>query len=774
MKQFFFLVLFLLASCTFAREQSAPLASACRTLSEKYIFSNCTKRVYAAPECQCNDQPWLGSMALCVSDNGDNDHGKEKEWDYVKSAICKAVPDSTAFTVSMQDILANATKFVVPLPANATTDRLFAPIRFPRTEIGNIMRTVAEFNNQLQYGLNYGGACSALVLVFVVFGMLNNLFHHCVSWRYKSAVKPKALPSSPSWIRFIRRHIVNPSLFFDGVHLQSASWFGVRVSYPTRFESIFIFLYVVMNIFILFPSYDLFLENTYWPQDIPAQLGRYIADRSGEMSFAQLPMVYLFGGRNNILIWLTGWSYDRFIIAHKWASRMMMLHAIIHSAAYTWVGLHYDFETYVSYYEGLYFRWGVAATVLGSFTLLFALPNLRRKCYDLFLYTHIVFVVLFTVACWYHVALLEDEQNMPFLYASIAVWSFDRVARFARVVYYNIMLLTGRRSLRSVKADIIPGTDCIRFRVDANKYGLSHRIPGAFVYIYVPKAYFWQSHPFTIASWNQPSLDKRTPVPIDTVNATDPSETSNKKPTLSSPDSAIKISDTDSASSSTTTTTTTAGNTFDLLIRPQKGMTKKLYEAVEKLGPDGGDMYVLVEGPYGHSHPVLQYDTAILVGGGVGCTATVPYLQEAVYNASKNATRHLVFVWVVQHDDQLNWAQQDIEDCLSHINVKKTQETSTGNEDLAANTSLTLDVFIYATRSTKSNDVKKEKDQQQQEGLTLSYGVRPDLDKLLGQYIESAQGSVAILHCGPARMSDQIRQISAHHGVAYLEEAFEW
>jgi hypothetical protein len=199
---------------------------------------------------------------------------------------------------------------VIPLPANATTDILFAPIRFPPKKLIPIVRTVQEFNNQLQYGLTYGGACCALVGVFVVLGMLNNLFHHYVSWRYNmtinTVVKPKALPSSPSWIRTIRRHIINPSLFFDGVHLENASWFGVMVSYPTRLESIFILLYVLINIFILFPSYDLFSENTYWPDDIPAQIGRYIADRSGEMSFAQLPMVYLFGGRNNILIWLTG------------------------------------------------------------------------------------------------------------------------------------------------------------------------------------------------------------------------------------------------------------------------------------------------------------------------------------------------------------------------------------------------------------------------------------------------------------------------------------
>ncbi|KAI8097511.1 ferric reductase like transmembrane component-domain-containing protein [Halteromyces radiatus] len=770
---FTFLILFL--QCTLARIQVPPLTSACETVSENYLLSNCTKSVYFTPECQCNSPSWLGSLALCISDNDENDLGEQQRyWSYVQS-FCVTLPDSLANTVSMQSILTNATNNVIPVPANASTDIIYAPIRFPKEDVLAVVKTVNEFNKQLQYGIDYGAATCAFVFGVLVLGMLNNLFHHSFTWRYTST-KQKPLPPSSSWMKSIRRHIINPSLFFNGVHLQNASWFGILVSYPTRLESIMIFFFVVLNVILIFPNYDLFLENTYWPDDLSAQLGRYISDRSGEMAFAQLPMVYLFGGRNNILIWLTGWSYDRFIVAHKWASRMMMFHAIVHSAGYTWCGVHVSFETYKSYFQDLYFVWGVVATVLGGFILLLALPNLRRSCYDLFLYIHIILVLLFTVGCWYHVKLLDDQENLMWLYASIAIWAFDRVARFVRVAYYNIMLATGHRLLRKVKADILPGTDCIRFRVESNKVGLSRRVPGVFVYIYVPQVYFWQSHPFTIASWHQPSLDKQSIIPSDagfygTTAITSPTNMDNKKTVLSS------TSNSSISTSSNTSSSSSSDHTFDLLIRPQQGMTKKLYETVQQLGPGGGDMYVLIEGPYGHTHPVLQYDTAILVGGGVGCTATVPYLQEAVYNMNKIATRHLVFVWVVQQDDQLCWAQNDIQDCLSHVNAKKKQQTAIGEEDSASKeSSFVLDVSIYVTRSTRveiDGDGKIKKNEQQ-EGLTMTFGTRPDLDKLLGQYIEMDQGSVALLHCGPDRMSDQIRHISAHHGIAYFEEAFNW
>ncbi|KAI8344217.1 ferric reductase like transmembrane component-domain-containing protein [Chlamydoabsidia padenii] len=704
-------------------------------------------------------------MGLCITDNsGNNPNIQQHAWDYIKNSVCKSVPDALIMTESMESILANASKSLVP--ANTTLD-LQAPIHLPYDNITIIMKTIQEFNNQLQYGLNYGGASCALVLGFMFLGMLNNLFHHSVTWRYNKTTttagssKPKALSPSPNWIKSIRRHIINPSLFFDGVHLQQASVFGFVVSYPTRLEGILVFLFLVLNFVLLFPCYDLFNENTYWPNAIPTQLGRYLADRSGEMSFAQLPMVYLFGGRNNIMIYLTGWSYDRFIVAHKWASRVMFIHAVIHSAAYTWLALLDGPEGLTSYYEDEYIIWGAVATVLSGFILLLAIPSLRRSFYDLFLSIHIVLVVIFTVACWYHVKLLEDQENMAFLYASFAIWAYDRVVRFIRVVYYNIIFVTGQSMVRTVKADIVPGTDCIRLRVDANKKGLSHRIPGAFVYIYVPRVYFWQSHPFTIASWHQTSLDSDNMITSDSAminEAVQIPDEKKQRPSSSPHDSAITVP-----------TSIKQTNTFDLLIRPQKGMTKKLYEAVERLGPGGGEMYMVIEGPYGHTHPILQYDTAILIGGGVGCTATIPYLQEAVYNSTKSAAQHVVFIWVVQHDSQLLWARQDIEECLSHVKHTRNHQ---GSDEATTSNTVALDVAIYVTRS--STTLTEDKGKQQPEGMGIHYGVRPDLAKLIGQYIEMAPGSVGLLHCGPGRMSDDIRQISALHGLPYFEEAFNW
>lgn len=70
-----------------------------------------------------------------------------------------------------------------------------------------------------------------------------------------------------------------------------------------------------------------------WP-DITSQILRYSADRTGIMSFANFPLLFLFGGRNNILIWATGWSFATFNVFHRHVARIATLQAVAHSVLY--------------------------------------------------------------------------------------------------------------------------------------------------------------------------------------------------------------------------------------------------------------------------------------------------------------------------------------------------------------------------------------------------------------------------------------------------------
>lgn len=61
---------------------------------------------------------------------------------------------------------------------------------------------------------------------------------------------------------------------------------------------------------------------------------RYAADRTGVLSFANLPLVWLFAGRNNIFIWATGWSFGTFNLFHRHVAWIATLQAVAHTLIY--------------------------------------------------------------------------------------------------------------------------------------------------------------------------------------------------------------------------------------------------------------------------------------------------------------------------------------------------------------------------------------------------------------------------------------------------------
>src|SRR5690606_6643759 len=65
------------------------------------------------------------------------------------------------------------------------------------------------------------------------------------------------------------------------------------------------------------------------------QAWRYVSDRTGIISFANFPIIWLFGMRNNLLMRLTGWDFGTFNNYHRWIARVATLQAVVHSIGYT-------------------------------------------------------------------------------------------------------------------------------------------------------------------------------------------------------------------------------------------------------------------------------------------------------------------------------------------------------------------------------------------------------------------------------------------------------
>lgn len=50
---------------------------------------------------------------------------------------------------------------------------------------------------------------------------------------------------------------------------------------------------------------------------------------------AELPLIFLFAGRSNPFVYLTGWSYRTFSIFHRWIALILTVEGIIHGCVFS-------------------------------------------------------------------------------------------------------------------------------------------------------------------------------------------------------------------------------------------------------------------------------------------------------------------------------------------------------------------------------------------------------------------------------------------------------
>ena len=201
------------------------------------------------------------------------------------------------------------------------------------------------------------------------------------------------------------------------------------------------------------------------------------------------PLLILFSGRNNFLLWITNWPYSTYILLHRWVARIFATQVIVHS-----IPLLLTYKGYGSYPTEStqpYWRWGIVATVLICAMLIFSHLYFRRLAYETFLILHILLAVFVIVGCWYHV-ILNFGYNFydNWLYAACAVWSFDRLLRVLRVANIGVR--------RALVTEI--GSDYVRVDVQGVRWASK---PGYVAYAYFPALNPlrpWENHPFSINS----------------------------------------------------------------------------------------------------------------------------------------------------------------------------------------------------------------------------------------------------------------------------------
>jgi len=279
--------------------------------------------------------------------------------------------------------------------------------------------------------------------------------------------------------------------------------------------------------------------------------------------------------------------------------------------------------------------------------------------------------------------------------------------------------------------------------------------PGQHYFLYQPMGWKgYENHPLSLASWTA------TEMPDSSRSSSSEIATANDK------DLQVTISiPTDAQNPSTT------HDALTFYARPYGSWTQRLRNECLKSPTGSINPTILLEGPYGHQSPLHRHENVLLIVGGAGITAALPYIHDHILRKQTDSTktRQLTLVWTTKQPAMIHTiAQRELRHALAHSD---------------------MDFHFFATgkplATTAQKDVSEQQHRDSETAPQIAYG-RPDIPSTIYNAVDSVAeagtigGGIAVLCCGPAAMADEARATVAEAmrrkkvSAAYFEEAFGW
>jgi len=344
------------------------------------------------------------------------------------------------------------------------------------------------------------------------------------------------------------------------------------------------------------------------------QMLSIVGNRAGSMAMGNVVALFLFAARNNVLLYITDWSYGTYLLLHRWLGYWAVFHAVVHSlmlmANYMVTG------TYKDELARLYWTWGIVGTVAACALFLFSLLWVRQRFYQFFFASHVVLALLFVLGYYYHIWYCY-KYNWGYeiwIFIAAGIWAADRALRLGRLAFHGS---------RTAVLTAIEGTDGDYFRIDIENKYLKHGV--AYLCFITLDWHFWEAHPFSVALHSPGSNDNDGRAPYSNEDA----ENAEKSTAVPQVTTAMSPSVGDSKHATTT-----------FFVRRRAGITEKLAARIP--GAAAGSttrLRVLIDGPYDFSgsasSQLAQCSGVLYIAGGVGITACLQYLGQDGTKSSK-------------------------------------------------------------------------------------------------------------------------------------------
>jgi predicted ferric reductase len=415
-------------------------------------------------------------------------------------------------------------------------------------------------------------------------------------------------------LHVVKPRLVYPALFRSYNVQPILRWFHL----PTLGQSVYIGIMAILATLLSTLSYVSVQPNSHY-KNVKQEMFSRIGARTGVLAMGMMPLVFLFAGRNNVLLWISNWSHGTFILLHRWVARILGILLILHSVFE--LALHIDQGEYKTEVLLPYWIWGTVSTL--TFSIMLIISVFRGAAYEWFLVTHIILAAVALIGVWYHLELLFEHKwgYQYYLYLCFAIWGFDRLLRIGKLL---------KNGLRNTHVRPI-GQDILRVDVDGIKWDSR---PGQHAYVSFPSLRRWtpwENHPFSVVPTHLLRAKPKGGWPMAGVPET-PSTPYTPYTFKETIDSATPLRYRHKTASPL------GGITF--FVKRNSGFTARLWAMIQP-------MSTLIEGPYQSTstRPVLQCDRLILIGGGIGITALFPFVA-----AHPNV--------------KLNWSMRDSQDAM--------------------------------------------------------------------------------------------------------------
>lgn len=242
-------------------------------------------------------------------------------------------------------------------------------------------------------------------------------------------------------------------------------------------------------------------------------------------------------------------------------------------------------------------------------------PWLRRQVHELFYHLHVVFYIAFMGFLFYHTRSVGDAWN--YLYATTAIWGISVLTRtfhFNRSINPRYRLFQGWSShVRPLAGDLT--------RIDVKVPTKFTWRPGQHVFLRCPSLSVYENHPFSIAT-----------------------------------------SPTTLTHSADNTTVEERAKYMTFFVRSHSGFTQKLARHAHTNHDISTSFWV--DGPYGGIRRPIErhFDTVLLIAGGSGVTAVLPWLHHVANQMAlgRARTTRVTLAWVVRDAAHLAWVDDEL------------------------------------------------------------------------------------------------------------------